>query len=133
MIGENLVRPYFKDLPDQRLLYIMRLSVVGVALASAVMAAWNQNIYELVAQSSALSLDSLFIPLTAGLYWKRASNFGAMASIITGMAVWILCEFVFSTNIPSLIWGGLASLGAMAVGSWVRPDGTYRKFKEVTA
>ena len=133
VIGENLVRPYFKDMSDRSLLYIMRLSVVGVALASAAMAMWNRNIYELVGQSSALSLVSLFIPLTAGLYWKRASNFGALASIITGMVVWIVCEFLIGTSIPSLIWGGVASLSAMMVGSWVWPDGTYGRFKEATA
>ncbi|MCB0563253.1 MAG: sodium:solute symporter family protein [Phaeodactylibacter sp.] len=133
VIGENLVRPYFKDISDQRLLSIMRLSVVGVALASALMAMWNQNIYELVGQSSALSLVSLFIPLTAGLYWRRASNFGALASIIIGMAVWVVCEFIIPTGFPSLIWGGLASLAAMVAGSWLRPDRTYARFKEATA
>jgi len=133
VIGENLIRPYFKEISDKRLLYIMRLSVVGVAVASSIMASWNQNIYELVAQSSALSLVSLFIPLTAGLYWKRASNFGALASIISGMAVWLACEFLISTSIPSLIWGGLASLAAMVAGSLLRPDGTYIRFKEETA
>ncbi len=132
VIGENLVRPYFGRLSDKRLLHIMRLSVVGVALASATMAAWNRNIYELVAQSSALSLVSLFIPLTAGLYWKRASNFGALASITTGMAVWLLCEFVLFCSIPSLIWGGLASLVAMIAGSWLRPDRSYVQFREAT-
>lgn len=133
VIGENLIRPYFKEISDKRLLYIMRLSVVGVAVASSIMASWNQNIYELVAQSSALSLVSLFIPLTAGLYWKRASNFGALASIISGMAVWLACEFLISTSIPSLIWGGLASLAAMVAGSLLRPDGAYARFKEETA
>ncbi|MCB9296360.1 MAG: sodium:solute symporter family protein [Lewinellaceae bacterium] len=130
VIGENLVRPYVREISDKRLLFIMRLSVVGVALASAVMAAWNRNIYELVGQSSALSLVSLFIPLTAGLYWKRASNFGALASIVVGMVVWIACEFILHTGYPSLIWGGLASLAAMVAGSFFRPDATYREFRE---
>ncbi|MCO6487989.1 MAG: sodium:solute symporter family protein [Phaeodactylibacter sp.] len=129
VIGENLVRPYVREISDKRLLFIMRLSVVGVALASAVMAVWNRNIYELVGQSSALSLVSLFIPLTAGLYWKRASNFGALASIVVGMVVWIACEYVLHTSYPSLIWGGLASLAAMVAGSLLRPDATYREFR----
>ncbi|MCG8327139.1 MAG: sodium:solute symporter family protein [Chitinophagales bacterium] len=131
VIGENLVRPYFKHMSDQRLLHVMRLSVVGVALCSAIMAAWRQDIYELVAQSSALSLVSLFIPLTAGLYWKKASNVGALAAIIGGMAVWIVCEII-GTSIPSLIYGGLASMLAMIVGSLVKPDETYEMFKHAT-
>jgi SSS family solute:Na+ symporter len=128
VIGENIIKPYYKSLSDRKLLYIMRLSVVGVALCSAIMAALRQDIYELVAQSSALSLVSLFIPLTAGLYWKKASKAGALAAIIAGMAAWIICEII-GTDIPSLIYGGLASLLAMIIGSYWRPDSSYLDFK----
>ena len=106
---------------DDQLLRVMRFSVVGVAVCSAGMAMWKNNIYELVAQSSALSLVSLFVPLTAGLYWKRASNTGALLSIVSGMVVWLLCEFI-GTEIPSLIYGGLASWAAMLIGSYWKPN-----------
>ncbi|MCB0554999.1 MAG: sodium:solute symporter family protein [Phaeodactylibacter sp.] len=132
VIGENLIKPFFKNLTDTQLLYTMRLSVVGVALASALMAISRQDIYELVGESSALSLVSLFIPLAAGLYWKRASKVGALASILAGMAVWILCEWGIDTELPSLIYGALASLGGMLIGSWLWPDGSYQGFLEVT-
>ena len=132
VIGENIIKPYYKSLSDRKLLYIMRLSVVGVALCSAIMAALRQDIYELVAQSSALSLVSLFIPLTAGLYWKKASKAGALAAIIAGMAAWIICEII-GTEIPSLIYGGLASLLAMIIGSYWRPDTSYLDFKTQAA
>ena len=133
VIGENMVRPFFNDISDRWLLYTMRLAVVGVALTAAAIAAWNRNIYELVAQSSALSLVSLFVPLTAGLYWKKASNTGALASIVIGMLVWILCEFVILTRFPGIIWGGLASMGVMVLGSWLLPDQTYSRFREASA
>ncbi len=119
VIGENLIKPYFGEMSDQRLLQVMRFSVIGVALCSAGMASLQTNIYDLVAQSSALSLVSLFVPLTAGLYWKRASEFGALLSIITGMVVWIICE-VIGTEVPAIILGGLASLAGMIVGSFLR-------------
>jgi SSS family transporter len=122
VIGENLVKPIFKDLSDQRLLLIMRISVVVVALASMWMALSGESIFDLVGQSSALSLVSLFVPLMAGLYWKRASALGAVLAMTVGMAVWLLCEFVLVTELPSLIYGLLASTAAMAVGSFARPD-----------
>lgn len=125
IIGENLIRPHLPHLSDQRLLQIMRFAVVGVAISSAFMAGWNTNIYELVGQSSALSLVSLFVPLTAGLYWKKASNLGALLSIATGMVVWIVCE-IMQTAIPSLIWGLLASILGMLVGSFWKPDTTHQ-------
>ncbi len=128
VIGENLVRPYVKNISDKRLLLVMRLSVVFVAICSAALAAYEGNIYDLVGQSSALSLVSLFVPLTAGLYWKRASDAGALSSVVTGMAVWIYFEFVRPSDIPSLILGGLASLFAMIIVSWIFPDETYKRF-----
>jgi len=128
VIGENLIRPWVKNIADKQLLMLMRLSVVFVALCSAAMAVYEGNIYDLVGQSSALSLVSLFVPLTAGLYWKRASDAGALSSITLGMAVWIYFEFVRPSDIPSLILGGLASLFAMIVVSWVFPDETYQRF-----
>lgn len=128
VIGENLVRPYLKNITDKQLLLIMRLSVVFVAICSASLAAYEGNIYDLVGQSSALSLVSLFVPLTAGLYWKRASDAGALSSVTIGMAVWIYFEFVHTSDIPSLILGGLASLFAMIVVSWLFPDETYQQY-----
>ncbi len=130
VIGENLVRPYARHLDDRRLLQIMRLAVIGVAICSALMAGLKANIYELVAQSSALSLVSLFIPLTAGLYWKRASRFGALASMLVGMGVWLYCEFT-GTAIPSLIYGGLASFLAMIIVSFAWPDDSYKDYQLV--
>lgn len=133
VIGENLVRPYLRDASDARVLRAMRLSVIGVAAASAVMACWSADIYDLVAQSSALSLVSLFVPLTAGLYWKRASDTGAMASILAGMGVWLYFEFtghgLFGMAIPSLIPGALASTAAMFLGSLLRPDTSHARFQ----
>ena len=122
VIGENLIKPYFKKMADAGLLRTMRIAVVGVALCSAAMAIWQQNIFDLVAQSSTLSLVSLFVPLTLGLYWKRASTFGAMLSITVGMGTWILFEFVVPTETPALIWGLVASLAAMVAGSVVKPN-----------
>lgn len=129
VIGENLIRPFVKDLSDKRLLFWMRISVLFVAACSAVMAMINTNIYELVAQSSALSLVSLFVPLTAGLYWKRSSKAGTLASMVFGMLVWLWFEWQ-ETSIPSLIYGTLASIAGMMLGTWLFPDNSYRKFKE---
>ncbi len=86
IISENLIRPYFGSrLKDKHLLWILRINIVTVAIVAIVMAQWKTNIYELVANASILMLVSLFVPLTAGLYWKKASEMGAIMSIIFGM------------------------------------------------
>lgn len=132
VIGENLVRPWFRHPSDRQLLWIMRLAVVGVAVCSAFLAGWKANIYELVGQSSALSLVSLFVPLTAGLFWRKASNLGAVWSMLAGMAAWIFAE-ILDSPAPALLVGLFASFFGMVAGSWCRPDRSYECFCEYRA
>lgn len=122
VIGENLLKPRFPQWTDKQFLQALRFSVVGVAVASAIMAMMKANIYELVSQSSALSLVSLFVPLVAGLYWKRGTAQGALVSMLAGMGTWILFEWLVETEIPSLIFGLLASILGMIMGSLWGPQ-----------
>ncbi|HLP94804.1 MAG TPA: sodium:solute symporter family protein [Saprospiraceae bacterium] len=138
VIGENLVRPLFKNVTDAQLLKIMRVSLVGVALITGMMALSRNNIFELVGESSAFSLVSLFVPLIAGLYWKKATGAGAIASMIVGLLVWLFTNWSFPAlsesgqysggwqlilETPAMIWGLLASALAMWIGSfWGSPE-----------
>ena len=121
ILAENIIRPRLQDQSDRRLLQILRGSVVLVGVASALMAIWQSNIYDLVAQSSALSLVSLFVPLMAGLYWQRASERGALLSIVLGMGVWLIATYVVS-DVPPLLYGLAASVIGMWMGSWWKSE-----------
>jgi solute:Na+ symporter, SSS family len=125
IIGENLIRPYFSNISDTKLLKVMRLSMVGVALLSAFMAIYSGNIFELVGQSSAFSLVSLFFPLVLGIYWKRASTAGAMVSMITGLCTWLFFE-LYGTSIPSILPGVVVGMLSMISVSIFYPD-KYQK------
>ncbi len=119
VLGENLIKPLFGEkISDKQLLSIMRYSVVGMMVVSIGFSMYKGEIYELVGESSALSLVALFVPMVAGLYWKYAKAWGAILSMIGGTAVWTFFEF-FETAIPSLIWGLLASILGMIIGSLI--------------
>lgn len=121
VLAENLIRPLFnRKISDIILLRTMRYSVILIAGISMTLALNKKHIFELVAESSALSLVALFVPLTAGLYWKKATLTGALLSMIAGTAVWSYFEF-FPDEYPSLIWGLAASIGGMIVGSVFLP------------
>lgn len=121
IISENLIKPLAKHrLSDKNLLYITRIAVIAFAAVATVMATMRQNIYELVGESSILSLVSLFAPLTFGLYWKKSSNAGAMLSMIVGMLSWIIFESI-ETGWPTLVPATLLSILGMIVGSFVWP------------
>jgi len=121
VLAENLIRPlYGRKISDKTLLKTMRYSVIIIAGVSMGLALNKKHIFELVAESSALSLVALFVPLTAGLYWKKASLQGAVLSMASGTAVWTYFEF-FPNDYPSLIWGLTASITGMVLGSKAIP------------
>ena len=116
VIGENIVKPFYPNLTDKQLLNIMRLGVVFITVVSVYFATLDKSIYELVRQSSELSLVSLFVPLFAGLYWKRASPWGCMASMIVGLLVWLVATYSVS-EYPPIVYGLFASIAGMVVFS----------------
>jgi solute:Na+ symporter, SSS family len=122
IFSENLIKPLFgHKFSDKQLLLVTRVSVLLFSAIATVMACLRSNIYELVSESSILSLVSLFIPLTLGLYWRKASPAGAFFSMVLGMLTWIIFE-VYETDWPALVPATLVSLAGMIWGSLVWPN-----------
>jgi Na+/proline symporter len=121
VLGENLLKPMMKHPSDKKVLGIIRLSVVLVTTACIWMAVSRQNIFELVGEASAFSLVSLFIPLNAGLWWKKASAMGSHLSMIWGLFVWAYFNFIQPSEIPAIWFGLLASMSGLLVGTYVFP------------
>ena len=74
--------------------------------------------YEMVQNAYKVTLVGAFVPLVAGVFWKRANSQGALFSIVLGIACWLLMEaFAADGLVPSQLAGLLASIAGMAVGS----------------
>lgn len=125
ILSENLLRPLYPGLSDRQLLRLSRVSVLLVALASLGFALQRSNIYELVSESSALSLVSLFVPLVAGLYWPRAGSPAAILSMTAGMAVWLACLWV-DTSLNPMLYGLGASIVVLVLATWIAPAAPAR-------
>ena len=122
IFSENLIKPLTRHrYSDKELLTITRISVLGFSIIATVMACVRTNIYELVGESSILSLVSLFAPLVLGLYWKRASSAGALLAMVSGIVTWFLANQLDLTW-PSLVPALLISILAMIGGSLVWKD-----------
>lgn len=115
ILSENIIYHFIMKGEEKVMINVSRLSVLIVAALSLTMALMKNNIYELVAQSSALSLVSLFVPLVCGMYWKKANTLGAMLSLFLGMAAWGLALFM-DTEISPLLYGLGMSITGMLIG-----------------
>lgn len=128
IFSENLIKPIFNTrIKDEQLLATTKLSILLFSLVATVMACLRSNIYELVSESSILSLVSIFVPLVMGMYWSRANSAGALWSMISGIVTWILFQYL-DTDWPSLIPATLVSFLAMVAGSLLgKPELRTRK------
>jgi SSS family solute:Na+ symporter len=121
-LSENVIRPAFDRLNDSELLRLMRVVLVGFAGVVLAVALWSDaTIYKLVVNTYKVTLVAAFIPLFAGLYWKRATTQGALCGIVAGMATWVSLEwFGFPDSIwpPQLVGFAMAGAGMIAGSLW---------------
>jgi len=121
VIGENLIRPYFPNLTDARLLLWTRMSVVLVAIVSVYFAMSDADIVSLVVASLSLIMVCVFAPFTFGLFWKKTSLTGAWASMIAGGGSWFICYLAETPVDPTLV-GTPVSCLTIYVVSLLKPD-----------
>lgn len=115
ILGENIIRPLFLKSKATHLLTVLRFSVFIVMSGTLYLALSRQNIYELVSESSSVSLVSLFVPLVAGLFFKVKSSNAAILSMFLGFATW-LATGSFDEYFPSIISGLIGSFVGLVLG-----------------
>lgn len=114
LVAENLIRPFNKEMSDDKMLKLLRLCVFIITILAIYMASSGASIYELAAQSSTFTLVSLVAPLLLGLYWKKANDTGALVGMILGLGIWVLMEYILQyPESYSLIGGTIASFVTM--------------------
>jgi solute:Na+ symporter, SSS family len=116
---ENVMRPFIPDMTDKTFLLMLRVVLVSFTLAALLFALNSTStMYEMVQNAYKVTLVGAFIPLVAGVYWRRASTQGALASSIGGLLVWLAAERVASEiMIPPQLIGLAAAAVLMVMGS----------------
>jgi SSS family transporter len=97
VIGENLAPIVKSDLTPRQVLAISRWAVVVLGIVSLVAALYFQRIYDIMVGAWAILLVTLFVPLVAGIYWKRANATSAVAAIVIGLISWLVLSRIQDT------------------------------------
>jgi SSS family transporter len=116
---ENILKN-FVPLSDRKELRAMRITVFVFTLCVLAYAIRMEGtpIYELVAKAYQFPVVGAFWPLVCGLYWKRATTHGAVASIVLGMSTWAILDFTpLGEVFPSVLGGFLMAAVGMVAGS----------------
>ena len=132
MLAENIFKEAFK-LNDKQLLWTLRacvfffgLVVLGYAYLST---SAGLSIFEMVENAYLVTLCGAFVPLAFGVYWKKATNAGALLSIALGVTTWAVLEALnlqmlandTSMLVPPQLAGLFMAVVGMIAGSLISP------------
>ena len=70
-------------------------------------------------------MSSLFWPIILGLFWPRGNRYGAIASMITGLTIYILAKKFYPSlrfGFDPVIVGLLTSLLAYLIGTYATKE-----------
>jgi len=132
---ENVLKRFLKkDLADARLLWTMRLVVAGFAVVVTIFALNSKsNIYEMVGNAYKVTLVGAFVPLVAGLYWRRTTTTGALLSIVFGLGTWLALEYAAPDGLmPPQLGGLIASVVWIVIGSLATQHSTRSQARAVS-
>ncbi len=121
--AENVLKGFFPGMNDRQFLWMTRLVVVLFTVAVSVYSlSTSESIHGMVENAYKVTLAAAFVPLVAGLYWRRANEMGATLAIVFGLFVWISMEFANpEALVPPQFAGFLASIVGMVAGVLLGP------------
>ena len=134
ILAENIFKDAFR-LNDKQLLWTLRgsvfvfgLVVLGYAYLST---SAGLSIFEMVENAYLVTLCGAFVPLAFGVYWKRATNTGALVSIALGVTTWAVLEALnlqmlandTSMLVPPQLAGLFMAIVGMIAGSLISTSG----------
>ncbi|CAN0165222.1 unnamed protein product, partial [Chrysoparadoxa australica] len=117
---ENILRPFMPAMDEVKLLKVMRLVTLSFAVIVTIYAMYSESsIFKMVEDAYQVTLVTAFVPLVCGVYWKRATNQGALFAIGFGLFTW-LGVMLFGAEepyVPAHLAGLVASIIGMIVGT----------------
>ncbi|OFZ69183.1 MAG: sodium:solute symporter [Betaproteobacteria bacterium RBG_16_56_24] len=120
MFTENILKHFaLRNMSDRQMLRTMRIILVTFGCIVLWFALNSESsIFHMVEDAYKITLVGAFVPLAFGLYWKRASNQGALLSIALGVGSWLSMEIIGpETYWPPQLVGLLFSIAGMLIGS----------------
>lgn len=124
--SENVIRGAVPGMTDRQLLWVTRLTVfVFTLLVTWYATATENSIHGMVENAYRVTLAGAFVPLAAGLFWKRANDLGVTLAIAFGLGTWLLLEFTGGEYLvePHLL-GLFASALGMLIGGFAGKPST---------
>lgn len=127
IFGNDIYKIYIKkDAKSEEIMKVTKVTMVIIGIVAWIIAMTNTgSIITLLMFSFTLRAAGAFFPYIFGLYWKKSSLEGTIASLIVGSIVIIILEHsknISFFNLPNIIPGLLASLITFVIVTLIKPS-----------
>jgi Na+/proline symporter len=102
LVSHNVVVQLRPGLSERAKVRVARAGVAVFGIIAYVMALRAERVYELVAESSSFASAGIVTVVTFGLFTRIGGPGSAFASLVTGMAAWVLGAYVLVLPYPYL-------------------------------
>ena len=122
LFTENVIRPFFPAMSDRTMLKTLRSMLLLFSIGATYYAVTSEStMYEMVESAYTVTLVGAVVPLALGIYWKRSTTQGAIASVLSGVTAWLVADQIGGEEamIPGPLYGLVASLVGMIIGSLI--------------
>ncbi len=119
-ISHDLLGDYLKEHVSEKTENRINVAIVWVVGIAAMIFAYSppKLITEFYSAAIGMLSAGLFVPVVAGLWWKKANLFGGIASIVMGVGVYLTVQFnPDAPPLAAILYGLPASALAMVVFS----------------
>ena len=119
-ISHDLLGDYLKEHVSEKTENRINVAIVWVVGIAAMIFAYSppKLITEFYSAAIGILSAGLFVPVVAGLWWKKANLFGGIASIVMGVGVYLTVQFnPDAPPLAAILYGLPASALAMVVFS----------------
>ena len=122
---ENIYKHFYPKMTDKQELLAFRVTlfIFTCCVLTYAMLTRGTPIYEMVSGAYQVTLVGAFLPLVCGLYWKRATRQGAIASIVLGIMTWLIFMLTdLGKDFPAQLAGvAMAAIGMVAGSLLTKP------------
>ena len=121
VIGWDVLKWLKPDVDERTVLRVSRIAVPILGLFALYLAFAANTIYSLMVDSWSILLATLFVPLTAGIWWPRANTPGCLAGMGAGLVSWLVFLQIFP-DLPAALMAVPVAILALVIGSTLATD-----------
>ncbi len=116
VISWDILKALRPDVDELTVLRVSRMCIPVLGAVSIYLAFAHNTVYSLMVNSWSILLATLFVPLTAGIWWPRANDSACVASMVAGFVAYLIFTEILPGLPADLLAVPVAAL-ALVVGS----------------